>query len=190
MKKLAINQIVLGILIIGSFFVFLVFVTPGYYNQEIIDTEGNIIGNVLGLHKLNMLLIIWTFIYPALGLAVLGCGIAQLIQARRNSINKGLIIAQITLGALFLVSMVVFIIWAEPNWQPMPVEREIAGVQAAIIRHSPNWVILLIAWKVNSFILGLGVICCPAAQLIKRGKIAIPIRSGVNLSPINPRTTI
>jgi hypothetical protein len=47
---------------------FIKFIIPGYNRQEIIDAEGNIIGFVLGLSKPNVLLDIWMFIYPALGL--------------------------------------------------------------------------------------------------------------------------
>jgi len=167
MKKLAIIQIILGILIIGSLFVFILLV-PGYNHEELIDSEGNVIGFILGLHKLNEILIIWMFIYLALGLAVTGCGIAQLVQTMRNSISKGLTVTQITLGVFVLVSLVVFIIWAEPGWQPISVDGELIGhPEAVMIRHNPDWVVLLIAWKAVSFILGLGVTCCNATQLIK-----------------------
>ena len=190
MKKLAITQIVLGVLIIGSYFVFIMFVTPGYFRQEIIDAEGNVIGFVSGLHKPNVLLGIWTLVHPALGLAVFGCGIAQLIQARLRSTGTVLTIAQITLGALILFSLAVFIIWAEPNWQPMPIDLEFAGSQAVLIRHNPKWVMLLITWKVASFILGLSVAGCGATQSIKReGKRQYQSGVRVKLAPMNPRTT-
>ncbi|MBI2853110.1 MAG: hypothetical protein HYX84_08475 [Chloroflexi bacterium] len=168
-KRLANIQIVLGMFIILSFILFLLLL-PGYYRLEMVDSEDNVIGFVLGLglSKPNVLLNIWMFIYPALGLAVIVCGMAQLVQARRNSVNTGLPITQVALGSLIIVSLLVFITWAEPDWRPVPVNGELIGrPEVVMIRHVPDWVIRLTAWKAMSFIMGFGIVGFGTAQLSK-----------------------
>ncbi len=84
MKKLAIIQIILGILVVGSLIYWGAWVSTGYHNSVGTDPDGNII-HVLGLHKPNPLMNAWAIAYCMLGLSVLGCGIAQYIKARRQT---------------------------------------------------------------------------------------------------------
>ena len=83
MRKLAVAQIVLGLLVIGSFFAFGDWISNGYHVYE-----GTIPGSDINVRMhLNpgraTILEIWQFIYLALGLLVVGCGIAQFVKARR-----------------------------------------------------------------------------------------------------------
>ena len=173
MKKLAATQIILGILIIVSAYLFLVHVTPGYDLKQIIDAEGNIIGKIHGLTKLNVFLHICLLIYFVLGLAVTSVGTAQFFQTMRRSISKGLTITQIILGVLIITSLVVFTVWAERDWQPIRIivdSKEIFP-EAVMIRYDPKWIILLKVWKTVSFILGLAVLGCGIAQFVKARRI-------------------
>lgn len=160
--KLAITQIVLGALIVVSSFLFVEYVIPGYYDEVMIDSNGNVVGHILGLHKPNVLMDIWSFIYPVLGLAVFGCGVAQYMQARRKTINAILPIIHSILGGLIVASLVVLIVWAEPHFEPYT--RFIGGVGEVVIQKDPDWIVLQIAWKAVNFLLGLSVLSCGIAQ--------------------------
>ena len=164
--RLAIAQIVLGILIFTSLFLFMEYVIPGYYYEVMIDSNGNVIGRVFGLHKPNVPLNVWLFTYPALGLAVFGCGVAQYLQARRKTINTVLTIIQVILGVLIVASLVVFIIWAEPHFEPYT--RFIQdGTVEVVVQKDPNWIVLQVSWKAVGFLLGLSVLGCGIAQYLK-----------------------
>ena len=154
----AVALMILGALLIGSFFVFVAQVQMGYHEEEMIDPDGNVIGKVLGLTAPNPVLDAWLVAYGGLGWATFGCGVAQYVQSRRRragaagASERGWTIAQIVLGALVVTSLVVFLLWAEPDWvgQRSTIYH---GVEITI-RHSPGWVTLQIAWKVASFLLG------------------------------------
>ena len=87
MKKLAIAQIVLGILIVGSLIFWAGWVSTGYYESVGTTPDGNII-HELGLQKPNPLMDAWTIVYLLLGLSVLSCGIAQFVKAKRRITGK------------------------------------------------------------------------------------------------------
>ena len=84
MKKLAIAQIVLGILVVGSLVFWIGWVQTGYHDAFGVDPDGNIRFRILGLLKPNPLMGVWVVIYFMLGLSVFGCGIAQYFKARRS----------------------------------------------------------------------------------------------------------
>lgn len=88
-KKLAIAQIVLGLLVVGSFFAFINWVFDGYYVYE-----GTIPDSDVGVRVLlnpnpaiPNLVKIWQFVYLGLGVVVIGCGIAQFIKLIREEIG-------------------------------------------------------------------------------------------------------
>ncbi len=87
MKKLAIAQIVLGILAVGSLVAWNVWVSPGYHIREGILPDGNTIRS-MGLLKANPLMGAWTVVYLVLGLSVFGCGLAQLVKATHKPASK------------------------------------------------------------------------------------------------------
>ncbi len=89
MKKLAIAQIVLGVLVVGSLVFWMGWVQTGYHDAFGVDPDGNIRIRILGLVAPNPLLDAWTVVYLVLGLAVLGCGIAQYFKARHQTNGKG-----------------------------------------------------------------------------------------------------
>ncbi len=158
--KNAVALMILGALLVGSFFVFVGQVELGYYEHWRIDPDGNVIDLLLGLQAPNPVLDAWRLVYLALGLATFGCGIVQYVQGRRRRAGaagkgeKGSTIAQIVLGALVVTSLVVFLIWAEPGWGQLSVIRD--GIEVTM-QHRPGWVPLQIAWKAVSFLLGLAV---------------------------------
>ncbi len=151
---------ILGALLVGSFFVFVGQVELGYYEHWRIDPDGNTIDLLLGLQAPNPVLDAWRLVYLALGLATFGCGIVQYVQSRRRGTGaagkgeNGSTIVQIVLGALVLTSLVVFLLWAEPSWGQRSVIRD--GIEVTM-QHRPGWVPLQIVWKAVSFLLGLAV---------------------------------
>ncbi len=177
MKKLAIAQIILGILVVGSLVFWIGWVQTGYHDAFGVDPDGNIRIRILGLVASRPLIGVWAVIYFMLGSSVLGLGIAQYFKARRSKIaeedklevsneNRGvrLSMTQIVLGALIIGSLVWFIGWVE--WNYHPVTRLIEGVKVEI-RPLPGWMIRMISWKTASFMLGLMVIGCGIVQLVK-----------------------
>ncbi len=172
--KNAVALMILGALLVGSFFVFVAQVERGYHEQEMIDPDGNVIGHVMGLQAPNPVLDVWRLVYLALGLATFGCGIARYLQSRRRGTGtagkgeNGLTTLQIVLGVLVITSLVVFLLWAEPYWVPNSVIRD--GTEVITIRHSPGWVTLQIAWKAGSFLLGLAVTGLGVARFRARSK--------------------
>ena len=77
MKKLAIAQIVLGILVVGSLIFWAGWVSTGYLYAEgtVPGTDTHVI--VFGNPGHVPLLEAWPFIYFSLGILVFGCGIAK-----------------------------------------------------------------------------------------------------------------
>jgi hypothetical protein len=82
--KLAIAQVVLGLLIIGSFFAFVNWVSNGYNVYEGTIAGSDIIVRVFLNPGRVPLYQVWSLIYLGLGVVVTGCGIAQLIKSRRE----------------------------------------------------------------------------------------------------------
>ncbi len=82
MTKLAIAQIVLGILVVGSLFAWMVWISLGYHIREGIIPGSDTVIRSIGLIKPNPLLDVWAVVYPILGLSVFGCGIAQFVKVK------------------------------------------------------------------------------------------------------------
>ncbi len=87
MKKLAIAQIVLGVLVVGSLYAWMVWVSTGYHAHEGILPDGTIL-RISGLLKPNPLMDAWSVVYSVLGLSVFGCGLAQLVKTRYKTASK------------------------------------------------------------------------------------------------------
>lgn len=163
MRKLAVVQIILGLLIIGSLIYWEGWLSNGYHNLEGTAPDGMVI-IVSPMLRLNPGLIVWELLYPALGLTVLGCGIARYFKT--GSIR--LAVAQIALGAVIISSLVWFIGWVEWNYGPYTTMYE--GIEVELHR-PPGWEARLINWKVVSFILGLSVIVTGIVQKVRvKGK--------------------
>lgn len=179
MKKLAITQIIIGILLLASFFVYIFLVEPGYSKLEVIDGGGNVIGywEILGLHRFNPVAAVWMFGFPVLGVATTVLGIAGLVKALRGSVGKRFAVSQIVLGGLALVMMAVFVIRVQPTWHTIPFVAGDLGLPPGTgnnglpgdssLRYNPSWVVLMTGWKVVSFMLGPAISACGAIQLRK-----------------------
>ena len=89
MTKLAITQIILGMLVVGSLVFWMGWVQTGYHDAFGVDPDGNIRIRILGLTKQNPLEPVWIVVYFMLGLSVFGCGIGQLAKARHKTTGKG-----------------------------------------------------------------------------------------------------
>ena len=82
--KLAVVQMVLGVLIVASLFWFTAWVEPSFTHIHIPSAEGsNIVTEIFLNPGRNIPMRSWMAVYLVLGLSVLGCGIAQLLKARR-----------------------------------------------------------------------------------------------------------
>ncbi len=159
MKKLAVVQIILGALIVGSLIYWEGWLSSGYHNLEGTAPDGMGIF-IMPMLRLNPGLIAWELLYPALGLAVLGCGIARYFKTG----SMRLAVAQIGLGAVIIGSLVWFIGWAE--WDYGPRTTMYQGIEVELHR-PPGWETRLIIWKVVSFILGLAVIVTGIVQKVR-----------------------
>ncbi len=171
MKKLAIAQIVLGILVVGSLVFWMGWVEPGYHDAFGVDPDGNIRIRILGLVAPNPLVDAWAVIYLVLGLSVLGCGIAQYLNAGHQTVGIGrqtwgirFAITQIVLGVVIVGSLAWFIGWVE--WDYGSYTRLIEDVEV-VIHPLPGWIVRLISWKAVSFVLGLSVLGCDITQFLK-----------------------
>ena len=180
MKKLAIAQIVMGILVVSSLIFWAGWVSTGYlYAEGIVPgTDTHVIG-VFGNPGRVPLLEIWPLIYLSLGLVVLGFGIAQYLNARRQAVGIGrqawgirLAITQVVLGAFIVGSLAWFIGWVELGYGPYT--KLVEGVGEVEVYSLPGWYAKMVSWKVVSFILGLAVLGCGTAQLAKaRGELRV-----------------
>jgi len=163
MKKLAIIQIILGILIVLSMIYWVSWLSNGYHVREGLTPDGTtIISNSLIMQ--NRALDVWSMLYPALGLAILGCGTAQCFRPG----SKYLVIGQIVLGALVIAALIWFVGWVEWDYGPFMYMTEKYG--EIEMKHLPGWEARLIIWKVISFLLGVGVVETAIVQQVKAGK--------------------
>jgi len=81
--KLAIAQMVLGVLILGSLCGFIAWLEPGFYHIVVPPREGSDVVTRIFLNPgWNIPMRTWQAVYLVLGLSVLGCGIAQYLKAR------------------------------------------------------------------------------------------------------------
>ena len=87
MKKLAIAQIILGVLVVGSVIYWMGWLSTGY-----LYAEGAVPGTDIlwGVHsnpgRATLFFETWPFIYFSLGVVVFGFGIAQYLNARRQAV--------------------------------------------------------------------------------------------------------
>jgi len=89
MKKLAIAQIVLGVLVVGSLLFWAGWVSTGYLYAEGTVPGTDIHVGVFGNPgRATLFFETWPLLYFALGLSVLGCGIAQYVKAKRHAAGK------------------------------------------------------------------------------------------------------
>jgi len=152
--KSALIQIFSGILIIILIVVFVQFVEPGYHNGIVLDKDGNVIGQMMGLQVRNIPFEIWILSYSVLGLAVFGFGIAQFVYAWRKKNSTLLAIIQISLGVLVIGSVVFFLVKAEPHYTLYARILE-GSSRFSIMQKDPSWIFHQIFWKEAAFIPGL-----------------------------------
>jgi hypothetical protein len=161
--KISIIQILSGIFIIILLVLFTRFVLPGYHNDVVLDKNGNVIGQVMGLQPLNIPLIIWSIIYFFLGMAVFICGVIQLIFTWRNKANSVLTVIQFSLGLLIICSMIFFLVTAEPRYTLYA--KILEGTVGPIMQKDPGWIFHQIFWKEAAFIPGLLTAGCGILEL-------------------------
>jgi hypothetical protein len=171
MKKVSIIQIIAGILLMVSWFVYLYLVEPGYYEMEILDIDGNLIAHfgIFSLKTVRPVMVIWLAGYPICAILVTGCGISRLLKNIRELKTMKLDIAQIIFGAFLLALMIIFVTSYEPHWQNYASDFPLNFPGAVEIRHNPGWVALMNTWKIGSFLLG-PMIAGPAMWQIVKSK--------------------
>jgi|WetSurMetagenome_2_1015567.scaffolds.fasta_scaffold06794_5 hypothetical protein len=167
--KTSIIQILSGVLILVLIVIFTQFVLPGYHNDIVLDKNGNVIGQVMGLQLLNIPLIIWSVIYFFLGMVVFICGVIQLIFTWRNKANSVLTVIQFSLGLLIIGSMIFFLVTAEPRYTLYARIIE-DGSRISIWQKDPSWIFHQIFWKEAAFIPGLLIIVCGITDFLKLNK--------------------
>jgi len=154
--KLAIVQLVQGVLTVASAVLFSAGVMPGYWCASgVVGPDRSIIVNVFGNPGRNTVMETWLWCYLALALAILVVGIAFSIGTGRNA-RLTLATAQTVLGAFVVAALVVYMVWLEPGWVPHTKFMENVG-EEVVVRHDPGWVMLQLFWKAASLVVGLGV---------------------------------
>jgi len=76
------------VLIVGSIFAWMVWISPGYHIREGIIPGSDTVIRSIGLIKPNPPLYFWAVVYPILGLSVFGCGIAQYFKAKQQTTHN------------------------------------------------------------------------------------------------------
>ena len=90
MNKLAIAQIVVGILVVGSLIYWIGWLSTGYlYAEGTVPGTDIHVGVFSNPGRATLFCKTWPLLYFTQGLAVLGCGISQYFKARRQSAVKG-----------------------------------------------------------------------------------------------------
>lgn len=159
-KKLAIAQIILGALIVGSLIYWIGWISSGYHIREAILLDGYIVRES-GFPAANPALVVWSILYPELGLAVLGCGIAQYFGRG----GKRVAVAQIVMGVLVISSLVWFTGWVEWDYGPyIQVTERYGEIE---MKQLPGWEMKLTIWKIAYFVLGLSVVVTGIVQKVK-----------------------
>jgi hypothetical protein len=166
--KTSIIQILSGVLILVLIVIFTQFVLPGYHNDIVLDKNGNVIGQVMGLQPVNIPLIIWSILYFFLGMAGFISGVIQLINTFRRRTSFGLTTVQICLGVLIIGSMIFFLVKAEPRYTLYA--KILEGTVGPIMQKEPGWIFHQIFWKEAAFIPGLLIIVCGITDFLKLNK--------------------
>lgn len=152
--KIHFVQTALGVLLIVSAVLFSGLIEGGYWVTHGVDGGGGIISS-MGNPGRNISMDTWLWFYLSLGLAVLAAGIISFFIKGIKS-KSWLALVQVVLGGLVVVSLVAYMIWAEPGWMPYTKLLDSTG-NMVVMRHDSTWVVQQIIWKVASILVGLGV---------------------------------
>jgi hypothetical protein len=159
--RASILLMIVGALTVGSIYFYATVVSGGYYKAEGFDPSRNLNVIEFGLLAPNILLTTWNWLYTALGLAIFGCSLAQLILAVRHATESPkyriLSLVLIGLGIIFLAWLFWYVVWLEPYWGPYSRSVDPGGISITFL-HNPNWIVLMTAWKAVSFLLGLAFV--------------------------------
>jgi len=157
--KTSIVQTALGVLLVVSAVLFSGLIMSGYWHVQGVDGDNTFM--VSGLRLRNPMET-WLWFYLSQGLAVLAAGIISLFLKTRMS-KSWLALVQAVLGGLVMVSLLIFILWVEPDWAPYTIVSESTG-NLVVMRHDSVWMAQQIVWKVASILVGLGVAGLGLAQ--------------------------
>jgi hypothetical protein len=166
--KISIIQITLGLLLVLSAILFSGLIESGYWQTKGIDGEYGVMSN--GNPGANTAMRTWLLCYAGLGLAIQVASIVSLFLKARSS-KAGLAMVLTILGGLVIVSLVVFMLWMEPDWSSYLKYMESVGSQV-LMHHDPAWVVTQIIWKVVSFLVGLGVVGVAWLQLLRLKRLS------------------
>jgi hypothetical protein len=164
----------LGALIFAVTYLFVAYIQRGYHSARWFDPVNNINMMEFGLQKFNP---VTDAIFPGLcfliGMALLSCGILHSVRIWREAKtgtrgvgNPGFSLMYISLGILFLMTLVWYLGWLEPHWESVIKRIAPDGSQLIFYRDSV-WTKWLISWKVISFLIGLAEIGLGIVQLRK-----------------------
>lgn len=163
MKKFAIFQIILGMLIILSLLYWVGWVSGGYPTREsIVGTNEQVLLPILQ----NPARYVWEVLYLIGGLGVIICAVTQ--DSKNKTNQKRLSIMQIVFGAIIISSLVWFTGWVE--WDYIS-KIHLEGYELIEAQLIPNWGMKRIIWKIASFILGSTVVGIGITQLVKSKRI-------------------
>jgi len=177
-----IAQIVLVALVLVSAVPFSVLVEPGYWQDQGVD--GELMLRTFGNPGRNTAMAVWILCYAGLGLAVLTTGIVSFFV--RRPARAWLPYAQTVLGILVVASLIVFILWIEPDWAPYSRLSDYTG-NPVVMTHDPGWVAKQLIWKAAGILVGLAVAGLGVMQL-RRYRWTQMKRTGYPISSKNCST--
>jgi hypothetical protein len=151
--KISIIYTVLGVLVVLSVVLFSGMIESGYWYSQGNDGVYGVISN--GNPGANTAMRNWILCYAGLGVAVLAAGIVSFFLKSRIY-KVWLALVQTVLGGLVMVSLVVFMLWVEPNWASYTKVSDYTG-NLIVMSHDSGWVIKQIIWKAAGILVGLGV---------------------------------
>jgi hypothetical protein len=185
--KLVITQILLGALVVASS----IFTAAWYFPALIppVPTEtaseytGEYVPAMTTYYEEHWLIIFgWIAVLILLGLAVLGCGIAQLQKQKARSNDFRLAIAQTVLGVFIVAASFVTAAWYEPILLPTHILWPGGGL---FWMWSTEYLLAFHGWNAALFLIGLAVFSFGIAQLTNAGRLkgASPLSEYSSLSP-------
>jgi hypothetical protein len=166
---------ILGAVISTGTVLFVIFIEPGYFSSQWMDRDGNVLMHIFGLRTFDLINnAVWPLLCFLIGLTLCTYGIIQAVNSgRQNKISQGNIgspvfaLTSISLGILFIMAMIWYLVWLEPEWDSVLTRQLMPGGQELTLYRDPGWIKALLVWKAASFALGAAVTGLGLAQFRK-----------------------
>jgi hypothetical protein len=164
---------ILGAVISTGTVLFVIFIEPGYFSSQWMDQDGNVLMHVFGLRTFDLTNnAVWPLLCFLIGLTLCAYGIIQAVNTSRqgNVGSPAFALTSISLGILFIVAMIWYLVWLEPEWDSVISKQLMPGGQEMTLYRDSGWIKTLLVWKAASFLLGAAVTGLGLAQFRTKSK--------------------